>query len=117
MPNRNIYVLEGGAQDLSRWLRISRRENGDLVLHLTDLCQPGCVSTVQQVVCPSAFFAGVLTGGTVQLSAESGYVLLRPNGEELLVEFRGDGDPAPTKVVVGLADVRERLDAAAPAAV
>gem|GEM_PF-3106648 len=109
MSNRYIYVFASGSVDRARWLHISRRENGNATLHLADLCHPGQVSSIGQVMCPWEFLLAALSRNTVQITAEKGYVVLRRNGDILSLEFRGTEDGAPCKVNVRVADVLERI--------
>ncbi len=110
MPNRFIYVLLGEKKDLSRWLLLFRKPSGELVIHITDLCQPGRISSLEQCMCPLEYFSSVTNGGAVQITTSTGYFLARPIDETLHIEFRGLDESAPNRVVVDLDEVRARLD-------
>jgi hypothetical protein len=104
-----IYVHSAGQYDRGRWLHIELRDDGQLAFHLQDLCHPGRLSQLQQVSCPTEFVVIALDRGTLQITANSGYLLMRPSGEHLSVEFRGLDDIATHKVTVLRDEVRNRL--------
>ena len=110
MPNSFIFVHAGGSYDQSRWLEITASNPGDCTLHLQDLCHPGQVSHLLKVSCPIDFMQTFFGHGPLQLTTQTGYVLLRRRGEFMDIEFRASGDTSLTRVSVLLNDVRSRIE-------
>lgn len=104
-----IYVHSSGEYDRARWLSLQLRGDGQVVFHLQDLCHPGRLSPLSQVICPLDFVDIALDRGTLQVTTGNGYMLIRPFGDHLSVEFRGHDDVGTHKVSVLRADVRGRL--------
>lgn len=104
-----IYIHSGEEYDRARWLDLSRRADGQLVFHLQDLCHPGRLSPLKQVACPFDFVDIALDRGTLQVTTNGGYMLIRPLGEHLSVEFRGTDDVGTHKVTVLREEVRARV--------
>jgi hypothetical protein len=104
-----IYIHSGGEYDRARWLDLSRRPDGQLVFHLQDLCHPGRLSPLKQVACPFDFVDLALDCGTLQVTTIGGYMLIRPSGDHLSVEFRGTDDVGTHKVTVLREEVRARV--------
>ncbi|MGV3618941.1 MAG: hypothetical protein ACO1SV_26745 [Fimbriimonas sp.] len=108
MPNL-IYVHTSGEHDRARWLYLDLRSDGQLVFHLQDLCHPGRLSQLRHVACPPEFLEIALDRGTLQVTTNFGYLLIKPAGEHLILEFRGLDDISIQKVTVVREEVRARL--------
>ncbi|RYG49184.1 hypothetical protein EON79_02235 [bacterium] len=110
MAKGTIYVLDGERADLSRWLRASRR-GGEAVLFLTDLCIPGRLSSLRQVVLPVDAVLDAAKGGDTQMNLGGGYVVLNGNEESgrLKIEFRGDGDTHATSAELRASELQDAL--------
>ena len=109
MASKLAYVLEQGEVDLSRWLQISGRQNGMCMLHLSELCQPGRLSSLGNVMCDRDSLRAAAEGGTLQLTLRKGYVLIRRGESLLTVEFKSHDDATFTKVSLNPDDVLARL--------
>ena len=110
VPNHLIYVQESGLSDFSRWLAVSLRGEGTAVLHLSDLCHPGRQTSIGNATTDLTLLREVLDSGALQLTTPRGYVLIGREGGHLAVEFKGHDDTGPTRVLVSVEDVRNRLD-------
>lgn len=110
MPNRYIYVLQGGEYDYSRWLSLAVRPNGEATVYLSDLCHPGRVSALKSVNAPLELLLDGLQSGTVQIVAPNGYFLARRDEEKILIEFRSPEDAGPSKVEVRADEVLQKLE-------
>jgi hypothetical protein len=64
---------------------------------------------LQQVACPPEFLEIALDRGTLQVTTNFGYLLVKPAAEHLVIEFRGLDDVAIQKVTVLREEVRARL--------
>lgn len=104
-----IYVHSAGEYDHARWLDLGLRPDGQLVFMLQDLCHPGRLSPLKQVACPLDFVDIALDRGTLQITTNGGYMLIRPFGDHLTVEFRGLDDVGTHKVTVLREEVRTRV--------
>lgn len=107
--DRFIYAYSEGNPDQSRWLEISAHPGSFCVLHLQDLCQPGQVSHLTRVTCPSHFLQTALDGGPLQITAHAGYLLMRRRGDMIHIEFRGIEDGNSTRAILRQADVKASL--------
>lgn len=68
------------------------------MLHLADLCQPGKLSKLSSIQCPTAYVKNAVErGGSLQLTLAGGYVLIQRLDERVILEFRGREDHATTK--------------------
>lgn len=104
-----IYVHSAGEYDRARWLHLDLRSDRQVIFQLQDLCHPGRLSPLTQVACPLDFVEIALDRGTLQVTTNGGYMLIRSSGEHLTVEFRGLDDVGTHKVNVLREDVRKRL--------
>ncbi len=111
MSTNFIYSLTDGVIDQSRWLEIGQRGGASVTLNLIDLCQPGCVSSLKDVFCPTDSLQGVLKrGGTLQITATQGYLVIRVDPKNVNLEFRGHQDGSATKCVLERQAIAQRLD-------
>lgn len=108
MPKGTIYVLDGERPDLSRWLRASRKGN-DATLLLTDLCIPGRLSSLRQVILPADAVLDAAKGGDTQMNLGGGYVVLNGDGTKVKIEFRGDGDAYATSAELPANELQDAL--------
>lgn len=109
MPNRFIYAFQAGGHDRSRWLTVTEKKNGDCVLHLQDLCMPGRVSVLSNVICPAEFLRSTVEGSALQITTGTGFLLLRQMGDLMNIEFRGLDDVVITKASVKTEELRARV--------
>lgn len=111
VQNYYVYVQTEGAADYSRWLSLSMRDAEECQIHLQDLCHPGRISHLTSVNCPLWMLDSFLAYGPVQITAPTGYLLLRRQGTLASLEFRSLDDVSVTKVSVKLEDLKASLDA------
>ncbi len=111
MSNTQIYLESHGEYDYSRWLELSGRNGSDCVLVLGNCCHPGKVSSLGCVAVPDWGINDVMQeGGTLQLTAVNGYLLMRTSGDTVSLEFRGHDDASATKCTVRLRDLKARYE-------
>jgi hypothetical protein len=111
VPNNLIYVLEDGAHDYSRWLKLSLRSGGVVILDLGDLCHPGMLSELKSVTCDLELIISSLATGALQVSVPNGYLLAARDGDVLSLEFKSYEDAQACRVVVSAQEVEQRLEA------
>jgi len=110
LPSNNIYLWKNGVYDHSRWISIATRGADTCVLLLTDLCQPGKVSLLTSVTCPTSYLkSSVERGGSLQLTLAMGFLLIQRSDETLSLEFRGSDDVISVKGNFRVADVLDRI--------
>lgn len=111
MANDNVYVWDEGHYDHARWLRISHRVEDMCMLHLTDLCHPGKVTSRGNVPCSLAALEDAVERGALQLTQPMGYVVLRRQDDLVEMEFKGRDDQQETSVNFKAQDLIDRIEA------
>jgi hypothetical protein len=111
MASNYIYVLEDNAYDYSRWLHITLRPENGCVLHLTDLCYPGRISSLGQVPCELLALRNAVDRGALQITLPRGYLLLRRDEEVVHIEFRSYDDEDACRVILRASDLQARVAA------
>ena len=114
MYSGNVYVWDGDTYDRSRWLAISHRPQGSCALNLVDLCHPGQSSTLHSAQCDFEALDVAVDRGALQLTLPKGYLLLCREEDAVTIEFKGNGDPRPTRVRVKAHDVLDTLKVMKP---
>ena len=115
MANDFIYVWSDSSYDYSRWLRVVPIEGDSFRVDLTDLCMPGRISALQDVIVPRTALESVLSNGALQISTGTGFFLMRQLGDVIALEFRDTDDETVCKARVRIADVREKIPTPQPA--
>ncbi len=106
-----IYVFASGRYDQSRWLTINRVDEERILLELSELCIPGHVSCLTQIVLDLAAALSALRNGAVQVTGTRGYFLLRRVGDLVNIEFRSHDDVSTCRVSLLCDDLSHALGA------
>lgn len=112
MSHRQIRVWERGAYDQTRWLALSRHSNGQVTLHLADLCLPGKLSRMTSSTLPVDYLKSAIVYGAFQITTNAGYLLLRRSGECVQFEFKSIEDASSVKGFLLASDLMECLHSA-----
>jgi hypothetical protein len=110
VPSKNIYIWNEGEYDHSRWIALAMRGPETSVLHLTDLCQPGELSLLASVSCPTSYLRDVVVrGGSLQITLPTGFLLVRRKDDLLFLEFRGKDEISVVRATIKADDVLARI--------
>jgi hypothetical protein len=110
MPGKYIYVIENGAPDYSRWLHITLRADRACMVHLSDLCHPGKLSSLTTIATDLDSLRSCGEHGAMQITLPMGYCVMRRDDNLIQIEFRGHDDDAPCRVAVGAEAFLKRID-------
>ena len=111
MNSKKIYVWSNGAHDISRWVTVAHRGSGNCVFQLSDLCQPGLISRLNYVSCPTEYLSLVGKQEIVQITLANGFLVIQRIEDAINLEFRGRDEGQSVKGSFKAAELLEAIRA------